>query len=85
MSVLPAIIAHCETLMRTQSGTEYLRGEISKIRDLAQSGLEKEEWFCGPMVLVDIDSIETTHSVTPEPIASQTDASRHLDADETPE
>lgn len=39
MNVLPAIIAHCEVLMRTQSGTEYLRGEIEKIRDLARSGL----------------------------------------------
>jgi len=85
MTVLHSIIEHCETLMRTQSGTEWLRSEIGKIRDLAQSGLEKEEWFCGPMVLVDIDSIEPTHSVTPSPIASHSDVERHLDADETPE
>ena len=71
MSVLPAIIAHCEVLMRTQSGTEYLRVEIGKIRDLAREGLSELE----PTVIIHRES----YNVTGSPSASLPDVERQPD------
>lgn len=53
---LTTIITNCDRLIASQSGAQWLRDEIAKIRDLAREGLERAQSVTTEQKLSDIDA-----------------------------